>query len=225
MDTMTFWEALMKFVISYSFGKDSALAFYRMLQSGHQPVALLTAYNAELGRNWFHGIQPDLMDAVKKSLGLPLILCDCTSSGYNKGFEAGLVEARKIGAEACVFGDIDIEDHAEYNRARSRAVGLDCMLPLWHENRAMLVQENIDVGIKAMITSVQTDALDESFLGQTLTLPLAQKIAKTGADICGENGEYHTFVYDGPMFEHPVAIQNFGIVNLGTHKVADIRLR
>lgn len=215
----------MKFVTSYSFGKDSALALYRMIRAGHQPVALLTAFRSDQNRSCVHGIQPDLMHAVAESMGLPLILCDCAPDSYDQGLEEGLLKAKALGAECCAFGDIDIEGHAAYDRARCRATGLSCVLPLWREGREALLRECLDVGFKPMIHIIQSDILDESRLGKTLTLELARQMARAGADICGENGEYHTFVYDGPLFRVPVPVACQGIVRLGTHKAADIRCR
>jgi diphthine-ammonia ligase len=214
----------MKFVISYSFGKDSALALYRMVQAGHQPVALLTTVNPMQNRSWIHGIQLELMQATAQSLGLPLILSACSPNSYDRGLEEGLLKARALGAEACAFGDIDIEEHAGYDRARCKAAGLCCELPLWQGDREALLTECLALGFKPMIKTVQSDLLDETYLGQTLTLQLARRIQKAGADICGENGEYHTFVYDGPTFDRPVPVKNHGVVDLGLHKAADIRL-
>lgn len=214
----------MKFAISFSFGKDSALAMYRMVQAGHEPVALLNSYDASRGRSWVHGVEPPLMEAVAQSLGLPLILCDCTADRYNEGLEEGLAKAKAMGAQACAFGDIDLEGHADYDRARCAAAGIACVLPLWQGGREDLVRECLAVGFMPLIKVVRTDLLDASYLGQTLTMPLARKIGATGADICGENGEYHTFVYDGPLFSHPVAATSRGVVDLGDYLALDIGL-
>ena len=214
----------MKFVTSYSFGKDSALAMYRMVQAGHIPVALMTTVNPAQERSWIHGIPNDLMLAVAESMDLPLILCECSTDGYDNGLEEGLVRAKELGAEACVFGDIDIDGHAEYDRARCNAVGLECVLPLWQEKRVSLLQECLDAEFKPLIKNVQADILNESYLGKMLTMEIAYEMEQAGADICGENGEYHTFVYDGPLFRYPVQVRNRGIVDLGSHKAADIYL-
>ncbi|MGI6174867.1 MAG: ATP-binding protein [Christensenellales bacterium] len=214
----------MKFAISYSFGKDSALALYRMVQAGHQPVALLTTVNPMQNRSWIHGIQLELMQAAAQSLGLPLILAACSPDSYDRGLEDGLFRAKTLGAEACVFGDIDIEGHADYDRARCKAAGLCCELPLWQENREALLTECLASGFRPMIKTIQSDILPEAYLGQTLTLQLARQIERAGADICGENGEYHTFVYDGPTFGYPLPVKKHDVVDLGLHKAADIRL-
>lgn len=213
----------MDFVTSYSFGKDSALALYRMVQAGHRPVALLTTVNTQQNRSWVHGISPALMEAAAQSLGLPLITCRCGGNDYDSALEQGLAKAKALGAQACAFGDIDIEGHAAYDRARCAAAGLACQLPLWQQSRQALLQECLDAGFLPLVKTVRTDVLNESYLGQTLTMALARRMQQAGADICGENGEYHTFVYGGPLFAAPVAVQNCGIVNLGSHKTIDLR--
>lgn len=212
----------MKFAAGYSFGKDSALAFWRTIQAGHQPVCLIVTVNEEAGRTWFHGIDHSLMDRAAESMGVPLIKCPCAGEGYIAAFEKGLTQAKKLGAEACVFGDIDIEGHLEWNRQRCAAAGLDCLVPLWKEGREAMVLEMIDAGFKAAIKCIKPEYFDDSFLGQTMNRDMVEKIRATGADVCGENGEYHTFVYDGPTFGRPVEIQLGEILKLEYCHAVDI---
>lgn len=215
----------MKFAMSYSGGKDSALALYRMVQAGHEPAALVVTINEEQGRSWFHGVSTDLLDVVSERVGIPLILCRCKPEEYQKAFEEGLAQAKRLGAEACVFGDIDDKGHKQWDEARCKTAGLNCILPLWNENREALTREGIAAGFRAAIKVVQLDILDGSFLGRTLDDNIIERIQKTGADVCGENGEYHTFVYDGPLFREAVPIRLNGIVKLGTHAAADFVLQ
>ena len=220
----------MNFALSYSGGKDSALALHRMKQQGHTPVALITTVNIEQKRSWFHGIQNDLMLAAADSMGIPLIAAECVPDDYTREFEDALAEARRMGAEACVFGDIDIDGHKEWDEERCESAGLACLLPLWKQDREALVHETINAGFRAVIKIIQSDKLDESFLGQTLTIPLIEKMkalsanGAEGIDICGENGEYHTFVYDGPGFARPVSFRTGGVIDFGAHKAIDIFL-
>ena len=214
----------MDFVVSYSGGKDSALALYRMVSGGHRPVALITTINVEQERSWFHGIQSDLLETVSGSMGIPLIRCESTPGTYGEAFEGGLAKARQMGAGACVFGDIDIDDHRAWDEERCRRAGIDCVLPLWQQDRESLVKEEIGAGFKALIKIVDCAKLDESFLGQTLSAQLVERIKQAGSDMCGEYGEYHTFVYDGPLFSYEIPWKANGIVDLGTHKAIDISL-
>jgi len=213
-----------KFVMAYSGGKDSALALYRMIADGHQPVALLTTANAEQERSWFHGIGRELLETVSDSLKIPLIYCYCTPGEYANALEGGLVKAREMGASACVFGDIDIDEHKYWNEERCRNTGLTCILPLWKQNREALVRETVELGFRAIIKIIQTDKLEASFLGQELSIPLIEKLKLTAADVCGENGEYHTFVYDGPIFRYPVEFKTGEIVDLGKYRAIELAL-
>jgi len=211
----------MDFAAAYSGGKDSALALYRMIRQGHRPVALITAVQIDEGRSWFHGIQKELLLGVSRSLGIPIIFSRCTPDNYQQTFEQSLIKARELGAQCCAFGDIDIEGHKAWNEERCTHAGLKLALPLWMEDREALVSEMLSAGFKAMIKIIN-NSLDQSLLGQDLTPALVEKIKAAGADPCGENGEYHTFVYDGPIFAHPVLFEKGRVVDLGTHKAIDI---
>lgn len=214
----------MQFAMSYSGGKDSALALYRLVQAGHRPVALVATLNPEQDRSWFHGLQRPLLDAIADSLGIPLVVCACPPAAYGTAFSETLRKTREMGAQACAFGDIDIADHRAWDEQRCREAGLACLLPLWQEDRAALTAEGMAAGFRALIKLVRLDCLDESFLGKTLTPAVTAAIAAAGADICGENGEYHTVVYDGPLFARPIPLRTQGIVRFGTHAAADIVL-
>ncbi|AZN38812.1 Dph6-related ATP pyrophosphatase [Paenibacillus albus] len=213
----------MKFAMMYSGGKDSSLALYRMINEGHTPVALVTTFNEEQGRSWFHGITEDLLTSVSESLDIPLIVCRSNPETYSAAVEEALKQTVQLGAEGCAFGDIDIEGHKEWNEQRCNNAGLSCVLPLWQEDRRALTEELIHAGFKAAIKIVQSDILDESFLGQTLTTDLVERITAAGSDPCGENGEYHTFVYDGPLFRKPIPIEFGRTVDFKTHMAIDIR--
>lgn len=208
----------------YSCGKDSALALHRMIRKGHIPVCLIVTFNEQADRSWFHGVTEDLLDEVSASLDIPIIRCACTGETYQSEVERCLVQARDKGAEAAVFGDIDIEDHKIWNLTRCEATGLECILPLWQEPRETLVSEVIEEGFKALVKCVDLSCLDESFLGETLDEELVDRIKATGADACGESGEYHTFVFDGPLFKTPIPIQIGEKIVFDTHAVIDITL-
>ena len=214
----------MDFAVSYSCGKDSALALYRMIKAGNRPVAMITTVNSKENRSWFHGASDDVLSEISKSLGIPLIICRCEPEEYLAAIEKGLVEAKSMGAQACVFGDIDIDDHKKWNEQLCLNAGLECILPLWGEDREALISESLDAGFKSMIKIVQKSFLDESFLGETLTAELVEKIKATGADACGENGEYHTIVYDGPAFYFPVCLETGRLVDFPEHMAIDVRI-
>ena len=215
----------MKFAMMYSCGKDSALALHRMMAAGHEPVCLIVTYNENAGRSWFHGVTIDLLEALSDSMGIPVVRCVCTGERYAEAVAECLCDAKELGAEAAAFGDIDIEGHLEWNREVCNRAGLRCVTPLWQESREALVHEMIDVGFKAVMKCVDTRCLDESFLGLTMDGALVERIAAAGVDVCGENGEYHTFVYDGPTYKNPVPIQLGKKIGLGDFSVIDMVLK
>lgn len=194
----------MKFVASYSGGKESALAVHRAIKQGHEPIALITTYNTDADRSHFHGLSEEVLKNVSNSLGIPLWLVKTSGEEYLQNFEKSLQRAKEQGAEACVFGDIDIEGHLKWCSERCENVGIEPLFPLWGESRKDVVHEVIDSGFIANISIVNTKNLSDAFLGQQLTKDVTERIADQGADICGENGEYHTFVSAGPIFKYPV---------------------
>jgi uncharacterized protein (TIGR00290 family) len=208
--------------MSYSFGKDSALALYKMIQAGNDPICLITTINNENGKSWTHGINPDVVQRTADALDLPVIQASCHSNNYAGAFENALLKSMEMGAECCVFGDMDIEPHLEWNISRCKSAGIECVTPLWKIDREQAVAELIDCGFTAIIKVIEKKYLTEEFLGNTIDKELIEKIRLTGADVCGENGEYHTFVTNGPIFKEAVSIKLGGIIDLGNYAAIDI---
>ena len=193
-----------KFIASYSGGKDSIFAIYKAIKSGLEPHQLITAYNSEAGRSWFHGLTENIIQQVSDSLAMPIRLIKTSGEQYEENFEKALVNAKSDGAEVCVFGDIDIASHIEWCTLRCEKAGIIPYLPLFGMERRRVVYDFIDSGFSAIITIVDASRLPEDFLGQVLSRDVANSIEKSGADICGENGEYHTFAFDGPIFKNKI---------------------
>lgn len=210
-------------VVSYSGGKDAVLAIYRALRLGYSPRYLFTTYNESINKSWFHGIGEELLNNVARSLNIPLKLIK-TGFGqdYGEDFEAGLKYFKEKGLEACIFGDIDILEHYTWCDTRCRNVGMESIFPLWEESRLDLVNEFIDLGFKAIITIVDGSRLGKEFLGKSLTRQLVLEIEKTGADPCGENGEYHTFCYGGPIFKEDIDFKVGNKIKRGNYFILPI---
>lgn len=214
----------MKIAASYSCGKDSTLALYRAIQNGHTPVAIVVSYNKNARRSWFHGVDSKLLNAIADSLNLQLILCESEPENYNAKYEEALKKARAYGAEACVFGDIDIEEHRHWDEARCQKAGLSCLLPLWQQNRVSLTQEFIQLGFTALVKCIDKEKLPDTILGKPLSFALVEEFNNYGIDVCGENGEYHTVVLDGPLFSKNIAYQIGDIHEFPNIKAIDIHL-
>ncbi len=220
--TDKFMHSGKKFIASYSGGKDSTLAIYRAIKYGLIPLGLITTYNTDLARSWFHGIPESILNRVSESVAIPLELIRTSGSEYEKSFESALEKAKQNGAQVCVFGDIDIEGHLEWCSRRCENIGLIPFFPLWKEGRKDLVYEFIDSGFSAVITTVDRNRLDEKFLGKTLDRATAGMIEDSGADICGENGEYHSFAYDGPIFAKKVAFNTGRVIRINNYSVLPV---
>ena len=211
----------MNFVISYSCGKDSTLALHRMIVDGHTPVGLLVMINEDMDRSWFHGVDLELLQAIADSLNIPLILCRSKGQEYHIGFEKGLKEAIHNGATACVFGDIDIADNAKWCKDRCDAVGIESIFPLWQEDRIDIVNEVLDLGYSCIIKCVRNQDLPAEVLGKSLG-EVIDIMMERNIDICGENGEYHTIVLDGPIFNKPANFQCLETIDFGNISAINI---
>jgi uncharacterized protein (TIGR00290 family) len=155
-------------------------------------------------------------------MNTPITLIKTTGEDYEKKFEEKLKQAKNSGIEVCIFGDIDIEDHLNWCRDRCEAAEIEAYFPLWQESRRKLVYEFIDLGFKTMITVVNNSQISSNFAGQILTREVAEDIAKSGADICGENGEYHTFVFDGPLYLNPIEFEIGDIIKIDNYSIVPI---
>lgn len=197
-----------KFIASFSGGKDSMLAIYRCVLSGMVPVSMITTSPKDEHRSWFHKVSHDTLFNISKSINIPLKIIYTTDTDYSEKFESALREAKESGIDICVFGDIDILEHLEWCTKRCENVGIVPYFPLWQENRKMIVKEVIDKGFKAKIIRVIDEKLQDGFLGEYLSYDIMEKMEKLGVDVCGENGEYHTIVLDGPLFAFKVDLES-----------------
>ena len=201
-----------KFIMSFSGGKDSILALYKMIKKGYEPVALLTTIKKDKEKSWTHHLDNNFLRRVSESLEIPILLVECDVDDYERKFEEALFKAKDMGATICAFGDIDIELHRNWDLDRCKNTGIEAKLPLWQQNREELVYEFIDSGFETIINKVNLKYMGVEFLGKVLDRKIIEDIKLTGADACGENGEYHTFVIDGPLFKNRTNFINEGVI-------------
>lgn len=200
-----------KAYFNWSTGKDSALALYKIVQNKEYQIGtLLTNVNGEFGRVSMHGLREELLEKQAESIGLPLQKIhfpgDVTMSLYDEIMKEAMVKIIDENYKYSVFGDIFLEDLKAYRDKKLSEVGLQGIYPLWKQDTKALLQEFLDLGFKAITVCVNAKLLDKSFVGRVIN---AQFIADLpdGVDVCGENGEFHTFVFDGPIFKEPVAFE------------------
>jgi uncharacterized protein (TIGR00290 family) len=199
--------------VFFSGGKDSMLALDRAARQGLRVTRLVTLYNAASGRVRFHGVPVPVMRAQAHALGLPTTLAATTPTTFEAVFLETLTTLRAQGIGALIFGDIHLADVRAWYEDRVRAAGLDHVEPLWGEDPLTLARESVDRGYRAVLTCLEAARTRPEWLGQPLTHTLLDAFVTAGIDPCGERGEYHTLVTDGPRFAHPLPIRLGEIVS------------
>lgn len=199
----------MKSFFNWSGGKDSALAFYYARQDNENPIELLlTSVNKIYRRVSMHGVREELVEKQARALGLPLqklLLGEEPSMAeYESHMLRTMTDLKEKGFTHAVFGDIFLEDLRRYREAHLGEVGLGSVFPLWKKDTTQLVHEFIELGFKTIVVCTKAEVLDESFVGRIIDKDFLTDLPK-GVDPCGENGEFHTFVFDGPIFREPVS--------------------
>ncbi|MCL4436956.1 MAG: diphthine--ammonia ligase [Thaumarchaeota archaeon] len=197
-----------KVLLCWSGGKDSALALYEIQRAGgYEVVALLTTVTEDYDRISMHGVRRCLLEQQAASLGLPLEIVfipkDCSNEVYELRMRDALHKMKSRGVSTIVFGDIFLEDLWKYRKANLERIGLKAVFPLWKQNTVDLAHRFINLGFKAVLACVDNHHLDGSFAGRLFDEELLSQLPSS-ADPCGENGEFHTFVFDGPIFQRPV---------------------
>ncbi len=214
-------------LVSWSSGKDSAWALYMLRQRGDcEIVGLLTTVNAEFDRVAMHGTRRSVLEAQAKAAGLPLWVVPLPWPCSNEVYEARMREAceRAVaeGVSAVAFGDLFLRDIRAYREAQLKPTGLEPLFPLWELPTATLAREMIAAGLRAKLTCVDTKRLPPSFAGREFDAALLRDLPPE-SDPCGEQGEFHTCVYAGPMFNAPVALEAGELVTRDGFAYADFR--
>ncbi len=196
-------------VLSWSGGKDSALAAYHLIASQKYSIAaLLTTVTEEYDRISIHGVRRDLLerqaDAMRVPLHAVMIPAECPNETYEARLGRALEGFKARGITKIAYGDLFLQDVKSYRDAQLAQAGMTGLYPLWMRDTDELVRTFIALGFKAILACVDTQALDPAFAGRQIDQQLLRDLPQ-GADPCGENGEYHSFVYAGPIFEREIA--------------------
>jgi uncharacterized protein (TIGR00290 family) len=197
-----------KMYFNWSSGKDSALALYSLLQEQRFDVQyLLTSVNAHHDRVSMHGLRRELLQKQIEAIGIESGTIEMPEQPTNAIYEHLLSEKvhelRDRGFEFAGFGDIFLEDLRRYREQQLDAVGIKCMFPLWKKDTKKLINEFLKLGFKAITICVNGALLDESFVGRIINSEFLAQLPEE-VDACGENGEFHTFCFDGPIFSNPI---------------------
>ena len=209
--------------MSWSGGKDSYLALHRS-RSSYDVVAMITMFGEDGTRSRSHGLRPEIVEAQALRLGLTLCPGLGSWATYEAGYRRALADACALGITHVIFGDIMYESNREFPDRVCAAQGLTPVEPLWGEPTDALYREFVHTGADARIVTVRDGVLGPSWLGLRLTLDLLSDITAAGIDPCGEHGEYHTVVVDGPLFSSPIDVVRVGQVCRDGCWVVDLAL-
>jgi uncharacterized protein (TIGR00290 family) len=205
-----------KILLSWSGGKDSALTLEALTHSGdYEVAALLSTVTEEYQRISMHGVRRDLLLAQAEATGYALqevfLPKDCTNDEYARRMESALRPHVEAGVLKVAFGDLFLEDVRQYRVDRLALIGMAPVFPIWGKDTTKLAHAFIQRGFRAVLVCVDTRVLDRSFAGREFDESLLSDLPAE-VDPCGENGEFHTFVYDGPIFNQPIQIRRGEIV-------------
>lgn len=196
-------------VLSWSGGKDSALALWTLRGEGTEPAALLTTINEDYDRISIHGVRRELLHAQAAAVGLPLvevgIPTECPNELYEERMAAALDSPALADADTFAFADLFLADIRAYREERLTRVGREAIFPLWERDTAELAREFVAAGFGATLVVVDTEQLAASFVGRRFDAQLLDDLP-AGVDPCGENGEFHTFVDSGPIFAAAIPV-------------------
>ncbi len=212
--------------MSWSSGKDSAWALHLVRQQGEVEVtALLTTLNSSFRRVAMHGVREELLERQARALGLPLVKVPlpwpCSNETYERLMAEAMAEAHAQGVSRMIFADLFLEDIRSYREANLRDTGLEPLFPVWGLDTARLAREMIAAGLKATLTTVDPRKVPARFAGRRFDDRLLEELP-AGADPCGENGEFHTFVSAGPMFSQPIPVAAGEVVERDGFVYADV---
>ena len=195
---------------SWSGGKDSSFACYRAVASGLKVRYLLNMITEDGKRSWTHGLSTELLQVQSQALGIPLVQRRTTMASYEAEFKDVLLTLKQEGVRGGVFGDIDLDEHRQWIERVCHDVAITPYLPLWGQAQQKILTDFIDLGFEAVVVVAKADLFGEEWLGRKVDLDFLKELdeLRETKDItpCGESGEYHTFVTDGPLFNQRIEI-------------------
>ena len=195
---------------SWSGGKDCCLACYRALNNGLKVRYLANMVTEDGKRSWTHGLSSELLRVQSQALGIPLVQRRTTGADYEAKFKDMLLTMKQEGVNGGVFGDIDLEEHRQWVDRVCAEVGITPYLPLWGQSQEAVLSDFVELGFEAIVVAAKADLFGREWLGWKVDTDFIEYLnrLKEVKDItlCGESGEYHTFVIDGPIFNQRIEV-------------------
>jgi uncharacterized protein (TIGR00290 family) len=217
-----------KVVLSWSGGKDSALTLHTLLaQKEFEVVYLLTTVTRDYGRISMHGVREELLSEQARRTSIEsdiaYITKDATDEEYEKSMSEKIFKYAAEGVTSVAFGDLYLEDIRKYREDKMSKTGMKCTFPLWGKDTTILAHDFIKKGFKAIICTIDPRKLGREFAGKEFDEDFLSSLPR-GVDPCGENGEFHSFVYEGPIFDSPIPVRRGENVLRGNFYFTDILL-
>lgn len=214
-----------KAFVSWSGGKDCCLAAYKAIQQGIELNCLLSMTTNDGNRSCSHGMAAKWIRLQSEALEIPVVQYPTTSDNYAEVFTSALLELVKQGVTTGVFGDIDFNPHREWIEKICAPARINPLLPLWLGDQNKIVNEFISLGFQAKVVATRADLMGKEWLGRTIDIKFIKDVAEFNKDItpCGEAGEFHTLVIDGPIFKKRLEIRDAKMEKRGKHWFWDIK--
>ncbi len=212
----------MKVFSSWSGGKESCLACYKAIEQGLDVSYLLNLIDWR-GKSRSHGVRTEVLHAQSEALSIPIIQRRTTWEDYESNFKKAARDLKQENVQGGVFGDIDIQGHRDWVENVCAEVDVNPILPLWGRGQEEIVRELVDLGFKAVIIVLDKNAVSEGFLGRVVDKDFIEELKQRGISPCGESGEYHTLVVDGPIFKKRLVIEDSRKLAAGDRVMLDIK--
>lgn len=220
---------LSMYAISWSGGKDCCSAYWKAVSEDIDIQFLLNTFREDSGRVAFHGVRSELIQKQADALDKTLIQKIVHDEDYEEIFLGALLELKSHGVKGVVFGDIDVRENREWCERVASKAGLDSIFPLWNINQKKIIEDFIESGFKAIVVALDSRFLEKNDLGRNIDhawLTRIEDLMKVATNVpithCGENGEYHSFVYGGPSFKYDIGIELGRSVMKNNHWLIDL---
>ena len=194
------------YIVSWSGGKDSCFAAYEAIDRGYEISHLVNFISGDFHRVSFHGTEARLIQLQSEAIGIPLLQKETTWDGYEQEFKEAVRSLIPTGVEGMVFGDIYLQEHKDWVERVCGDLGIQAIEPLWGKSTEELMSNFIDNGFEAVIVSAKSELIDAYWIGRRADKAFMEYLKRRNIDICGENGEYHTLVTNGPFFNRQIRL-------------------
>ena len=204
---MTKQNIIQSAIASWSGGKDSCLALYKAIKEGYDVKWLINFISKDLNRCCFHGVTAEIIKLQGELLGIPVIQHKVTDDmeNYEREFKEGIGAVKNI--DSMIFGDIYLQEHLDWIIRVCKEMNISPVEPLWGLEAETIAKEFIELGFKTIIISARAEKIGKEFIGRVFDNKMIEEFKKLGVCPCGENGEFHTLVIDGPLFKRPIKIK------------------